>query len=723
MASQSHLHASPPPESLSCLNTTLEKFHGAYHGTRIALTVFGRLLCLSYLSNTDQQRHEQWQKLMTALRCPTSTMYRDPESLQVAQVLSRQDPLEVFKRLHESGGGHCHEVCRAKDGLYSEISCSRNWLVECAKLGPNPANDEQRFLFMRHLHHLKTPQPVYESADLDHGLDNKVSPGPLTRSGVLFDVVEYAARENGARDVESLIHIVTSVALNIVDIWDYTYRRGYRQKKGLPPFEWYYLGLVQSRHIFADMIEDCADTVECMLSYQMRDLLKSVPFITIWDWLWQAASEKSDCMPPQDDALDCDMYLLVLVALKDTVELSSSQLRRMDAVLNTKIDLYWTETSVSDVTTSRPSGYPVLVDFDHIEDTETHYMERHWGRQFYGDDLPPGFSTDLRVIANYNALLLDVEEDSDEDVPEELLRDIYDSADLEAHGPPINPLEFTQTVREVDRPRRQNCTICADIFVPQTAKATCLKLRDCGHYFHDHCLRDWMNSVAACSNLCPECRSQICENRRPVRIVGTGSPEETSTQAVRLAPVTGLDHMHSQSPVARPPATNVLPLVSPTLNSSVEFSHIHSTSGIFFAAPEEVTGEFFSNDVDSIRQQDLGGPAMRHVGYANGFPVPDPHRGGFEDKEQPRSQNEAADEELEDEDGNLFDESRTDFRFANVYETLFDNLNEVPGGFALLDPDDIESFGAAGLSFHTHGDDSECPFEWDMDYDTDSDEA
>jgi hypothetical protein len=394
---------------------------------------------------------------------------------------------------------------------------------------------------------------------------------------VLVAVTEYAARENGTRDVESLIHIIARMALDIVDIWDYTYRRGYRQRKGLSPFKWYYLGLVQSRKIFADMIEDCADTVECMLSYQMRDFLKSVPSITIRDWLWQAASEKSDFMPPNDDALDCDMYLFVLVALKDTVGLSASELRRIEAVVNTDLDLYWNETSVSNMASARPSGYPVLVDFDHIESIGTHYIERYWGRQFYENDLPPGFSTDLHVVADYNARLLDVEEESDEDVPEELLRDIYDSADLEVHGPPINPLEFAQTVGEDDRPRRQNCTICADISVSRTAKAICLKLRECGHYFHDHCLQNWMNSVAACSNLCPDCRSQICENRRPVRLVDTGPPEETSTQAVRPASVTELevDQLRSQSDVARLYAINVLPLVIPTTHSSLRFSHLH----------------------------------------------------------------------------------------------------------------------------------------------------
>lgn len=219
-----------------------------------------------------------------------------------------------------------------------------------------------------------------------------------------------------------------------------------------------------------------------------------------------------------------------------------------------------------------------------------------------------------------------------------------------------------------------------------------------------------------------------------MRVVGTGPPEETLTQAVRPATVTELeiDQLTSQSPVASPYTTNVLSLVRPAPDLSPESSHPHSTSGVLFAEPEEVMSELFSNDANSIRQQDLGGPATsptlpdteaatRDVGYANVVAVDSNTREvGIE--EEPQDEIEATNEESEDGEGNLFDEGRTDFRIENVYEALFGNLDEVPAGFALPDPDDIESFGTAGLTSHTDGDDSGCPFEWDMDYDNDSDE-
>lgn len=98
------------------------------------------------------------------------------------------------------------------------------------------------------------------------------------------------------------------------------------------------------------------------------------------------------------------------------------------------------------------------------------------------NDPPPGFSTDLQAVSAYIIAQRDENEhkDTGEDVPEELTRNIYDSADLEAYDQPINPLDFAQTVDEAHRPRKQNCTICSDIFVPRSVKAVCLKIRGCG---------------------------------------------------------------------------------------------------------------------------------------------------------------------------------------------------------------------------------------------------
>jgi hypothetical protein len=48
--------------------------------------------------------------------------------------------------------------------------------------------------------------------------------------------------------------------------------------------------------------------------------------------------------------------------------------------------------------------------------------------------------------------------DDNGDVPEELLCDIYHSADLEAYGPLINPLNHA--TMETSRPTDQDCTMC-----------------------------------------------------------------------------------------------------------------------------------------------------------------------------------------------------------------------------------------------------------------------
>ncbi|KAL5118786.1 hypothetical protein ACEQ8H_003289 [Pleosporales sp. CAS-2024a] len=92
----------------------------------------------------------------------------------------------------------------------------------------------------------------------------------------------------------------------------------------------------------------------------------------------------------------------------------------------------------------------------------------------------------------------------------------------------IDPLNFSQVVQEMDRPRGQNCTICVEEYLSNDDGTRCVKLDTCGHYFHDICLGKWLNCTAAASNLCPECRSQICPKRRAARSE-TASPPTQST--------------------------------------------------------------------------------------------------------------------------------------------------------------------------------------------------
>jgi hypothetical protein len=147
--------------------------------------------------------------------------------------------------------------------------------------------------------------------------------------------------------------------------------------------------------------------------------------------------------------------------------------------------------------------------------TQAHYMEYHSGRRFYGAESPPGFSTNPEDV--YNSL-----------EPPQLRGDVNDCAALEAYGPSIEPLESAQFVSEEDRPMHQSCTICAEEYACSRDSSPCMKLKTCGQYFHYECIHSWMNGVAANRNLCPECRTQICKYRRPVRVIPLGQPRRLS---------------------------------------------------------------------------------------------------------------------------------------------------------------------------------------------------
>jgi len=120
------------------------------------------------------------------------------------------------------------------------------------------------------------------------------------------------------------------------------------------------------------------------------------------------------------------------------------------------------------------------------------------------------------------------EKESDQGIPQEFhLVDIHDTANLEVYGPHIDPIDFADVVNDANCPLDQNCTICAESYRIQDGQGTCVRLRNCGHHAHYHCIDEWLNGVAKNSNLCPECRNEICVNRRPVRVI-------TSDQTVRI---------------------------------------------------------------------------------------------------------------------------------------------------------------------------------------------
>jgi hypothetical protein len=212
-----------------------------------------------------------------------------------------------------------------------------------------------------------------------------------------------------------------------------------------------------------------------------------------------------------------------------TSSLPDSQVRHIDAVVRRYWIAYRNDREASTSICFRSPGFPISANLAVIQRTTTHHIEWHWGRCFYGDDLPPGFSTDPRVVNEYVDTLMTVSEDDNDNVIDELEQDIHEGAKWEAYGPPIDPIDFAELVSEANQPRKSNCSICAETFAPRTSGALCLKLESCGHHFHYRRINEWLNGVAANSNLCPECRAQICSDRRPVRVVGASDAEDTDS--------------------------------------------------------------------------------------------------------------------------------------------------------------------------------------------------
>ncbi|KAF1917659.1 hypothetical protein BDU57DRAFT_172169 [Ampelomyces quisqualis] len=520
-----------PPRILPSLSEALERLHGSYHATETIIQTWSILLVVRDDRRSFTQ-HRLWQRVLALLRNPTArSIYRDPESLQVAQVLARMDPAQVLSELGvvKVGDAELHGVHRRIEG-YSSVSCLQNWIIQCAMLSLRQTRSSKWKIAWLHLTFLGTPQPVYEGADLQRARNGEdMSSLRVTGSdGALMPILTKFVGNWNADVVRSLLRLITRIAMDVADIYDYTRIHAHRKKGEHPPLRWYYLGLLQARAAFISAINECANAMEDVLPLSLRVHLKSVPFVVIWDWLWEEAQMVCTMETIKAVSLHARLYNFVVLSLANPEPwpFSVDNLERMQGIAFPPGEPYW-EFSLALWSPKpwRPSGYPRSINCERIENTEAHRMEYHWGRQFYGDDLPPGFSTNQDTVDAYLAELHPEREDPADEVPAELLRNIYDTADLETYGPVYVPRVFAKVAVGIEIPEEQNCTICAENFEWWNTRNACLKLRGCGHYFHEECLRQWINGVAANSNLCPECRAEICSDRRPVRVKGTpGAP-------------------------------------------------------------------------------------------------------------------------------------------------------------------------------------------------------
>ena len=75
-------------------------------------------------------------------------------------------------------------------------------------------------------------------------------------------------------------------------------------------------------------------------------------------------------------------------------------------------------------------------------------------------------------------------------------------------GPRIDVSRHTSPVQDV--PSDRDCSIC----VKELEESACVSLDVCNHIFHSECLDTWLNSALYRSNICPDCRTIICERRQ-----------------------------------------------------------------------------------------------------------------------------------------------------------------------------------------------------------------
>jgi len=299
------------PVVLSTLNQALLPFRGSYHCTRIVIGVFSNLiddLC-SLEAPTDAELQEKWQDELTGMR---EEPERDPESLQVVQILSRFDCREVWNELKthlHNLNGDWHETYLSKPGSYWCVRRVNAWLVGCAELHETGAQSSKDELFLRHLDHIARPQPRYERADVVRESERE-KPNPQITGpwGALMAAIRSAFQVSNTYALRALVRFLFRDATKVADIWTYTDTQGIRESDELPPYEWYAIGLQLSRADFIDTIQDFAEAEEDMLPHQLRDILKIVSFVDSWDRLW--AEAKDFCARTYNPSTRLHYYML-----------------------------------------------------------------------------------------------------------------------------------------------------------------------------------------------------------------------------------------------------------------------------------------------------------------------------------------------------------------------------------------------------------------------------
>ncbi|KAF1917667.1 hypothetical protein BDU57DRAFT_537312 [Ampelomyces quisqualis] len=516
------------PVRISSLDRALAPFHDSFFSVKIVIEAFAHMVELLLEErnhqcppSTDASIINFWQDLQEALRNQHSGVYRDPESHQVAQVFAHMNPLEVWKEMNTASkfvSSLALGVHARKGSFFTAVTRCVRWICECAYLSlPSCTDASKRKAFAQNLEFLGNSQPMYTSPDVSSDIaQHPEISGP---DSIILSALErlLGSAERNHSGLQFLIETVLRQAMNVADVWT----AGEAEDRflfGEPDFRWYILSLIQARERFRnDFFQPTNMTNGHHVSREMREAIQDLSFVDLWNALWSHARDIYITPELKARGVHFSMYLRVVKCIKKSCVSTWSRKRLRALVKRVSMlpphtnDARWMEENIY-----RLSIFPKDINFRYVQDdTYTGPMMQEWWRFLYPGRLlirriyMSGFDDESRAA-----------ESDEEDLPEQVMRDANDKSHLEAYGPRINAKEHARIIDHP--PEDQNCTVCAEEYNQnqvenQRAEEECLKLNACGHFFHHGCIDTWINGLLPNSNLCPECRTQICGERRQVR--------------------------------------------------------------------------------------------------------------------------------------------------------------------------------------------------------------
>jgi hypothetical protein len=303
--------SSHAPANIPSLNQAIEPFRESYDHIWLVICFFQWILHDIYevhqttagklpADARDKCVYEPWQHDLSHFCSSQPVVYRDPESMQVAQVLAKMDPLQTWTdleelvRLHMHGADTNDQVGEVGE-CYTPVYRGKVWLVDCALL--ELANTTLELCAFRTskagLESVVTRAPIYGAAELDPVASSRhdlFGPG-----GVLWSVMELFTRDpDDHSGIEYLLHVVMQQALQIARIFEHSGALDGRAIDEQPSYKWHFYGLEVERNCFRAVIG--SRNTKKYFAYHIRDGIKDLDFINLWDSLWQKA--KDPCSAP-----------------------------------------------------------------------------------------------------------------------------------------------------------------------------------------------------------------------------------------------------------------------------------------------------------------------------------------------------------------------------------------------------------------------------------------